>query len=138
VVVVFNWLTSKEVINFTPQSLLLVAAGIGAAATAYIAWLARRTLKALRNYVKATVEIEAVRLSTGRFAFPRHVLVFLSNQRLSSAGLSRLSYEVPVTCGWNRESTETHKSNNIMCLWWALQDSNLRLPPCEGGTLPLS
>jgi hypothetical protein len=23
-------------------------------------------------------------------------------------------------------------------LWWALQDSNLRLPPCEGGTLPLS
>ena len=22
--------------------------------------------------------------------------------------------------------------------WWALQDSNLRLPPCEGGTLPLS
>jgi hypothetical protein len=23
-------------------------------------------------------------------------------------------------------------------LWWAQQDSNLRLPPCEGGTLPLS
>jgi hypothetical protein len=23
-------------------------------------------------------------------------------------------------------------------IWWALQDSNLRLPPCEGGTLPLS
>ena len=22
--------------------------------------------------------------------------------------------------------------------WWAQQDSNLRLPPCEGGTLPLS
>lgn len=22
--------------------------------------------------------------------------------------------------------------------WWATQDSNLRLPPCEGGTLPLS
>ena len=22
--------------------------------------------------------------------------------------------------------------------WWALQDSNLRLPPCEDGTLPLS
>ena len=22
--------------------------------------------------------------------------------------------------------------------WWALKDSNLRLPPCEGGTLPLS
>jgi len=25
-----------------------------------------------------------------------------------------------------------------LILWWALQDSNLRLPPCEGGTLPLS
>jgi integrase len=23
-------------------------------------------------------------------------------------------------------------------IWWALQDSNLRLPPCEDGTLPLS
>jgi hypothetical protein len=23
-------------------------------------------------------------------------------------------------------------------MWWAQQDSNLRLPPCEGGTLPLS
>jgi hypothetical protein len=23
-------------------------------------------------------------------------------------------------------------------LWWAQQDLNLRLPPCEGGTLPLS
>ncbi len=22
--------------------------------------------------------------------------------------------------------------------WWAVQGSNLRLPPCEGGTLPLS
>src|SRR5262249_22714232 len=22
--------------------------------------------------------------------------------------------------------------------WWAIEDSNLRLPPCEGGTLPLS
>jgi hypothetical protein len=22
--------------------------------------------------------------------------------------------------------------------WWAIQDSNLWLPPCEGGTLPLS
>jgi hypothetical protein len=26
----------------------------------------------------------------------------------------------------------------LLILWWALQDSNLRLPPCEGGTLPLS
>ena len=26
----------------------------------------------------------------------------------------------------------------INVLWWALQDSNLRLPPCEDGTLPLS
>src|SRR5277367_3150504 len=25
-----------------------------------------------------------------------------------------------------------------MLIWWAQQDSNLRLPPCEGGTLPLS
>jgi hypothetical protein len=25
-----------------------------------------------------------------------------------------------------------------LILWWAQQDSNLRLPPCEGGTLPLS
>jgi hypothetical protein len=25
-----------------------------------------------------------------------------------------------------------------LILWWALQDSNLRLPPCEDGTLPLS
>src|SRR6202034_1877102 len=26
----------------------------------------------------------------------------------------------------------------LVILWWAQQDSNLRLPPCEGGTLPLS
>ncbi len=26
----------------------------------------------------------------------------------------------------------------LLILWWAQQDSNLRLPPCEGGTLPLS
>jgi hypothetical protein len=26
----------------------------------------------------------------------------------------------------------------LLIIWWALQDSNLRLPPCEGGTLPLS
>ncbi len=26
----------------------------------------------------------------------------------------------------------------VLILWWAQQDSNLRLPPCEGGTLPLS
>ena len=30
------------------------------------------------------------------------------------------------------------KPFNFNGLWWALQDSNLRLPPCEGGTLPLS
>jgi hypothetical protein len=23
----------------------------------------------------------------------------------------------------------------LLILWWAQQDSNLRLPPCEGGTL---
>jgi len=23
--------------------------------------------------------------------------------------------------------------NKLLTLWWALQDSNLRLPPCEGG-----
>ncbi len=26
----------------------------------------------------------------------------------------------------------------LLNFWWAQQDSNLRLPPCEGGTLPLS
>src|ERR1017187_3935849 len=29
-------------------------------------------------------------------------------------------------------------SSILLNLWWAQQDSNLRLPPCEGGTLPLS
>jgi hypothetical protein len=29
-------------------------------------------------------------------------------------------------------------SRNSRSIWWAQQDSNLRLPPCEGGTLPLS
>ena len=29
-------------------------------------------------------------------------------------------------------------SCKLLILWWAQQDSNLRLPPCEGGTLPLS
>jgi hypothetical protein len=28
--------------------------------------------------------------------------------------------------------------HKLKILWWALQDLNLRLPPCEGGTLPLS
>ena len=39
----------------------------------------------------------------------------------------------------------TQAGPNLMVLcpqaidrWWALKDSNLRLPPCEGGTLPLS
>jgi hypothetical protein len=30
------------------------------------------------------------------------------------------------------------KSRSFVQFWWAQQDSNLRLPPCEGGTLPLS
>ena len=29
-------------------------------------------------------------------------------------------------------------ASNQVIFWWAQQDSNLRLPPCEGGTLPLS
>lgn len=29
-------------------------------------------------------------------------------------------------------------ASNLLIGWWAQQDSNLRLPPCEGGTLPLS
>lgn len=36
---------------------------------------------------------------------------------------SNCQYAQPVIC-WEK--------------WWAQQDSNLRLPPCEGGTLPLS
>jgi hypothetical protein len=35
-----------------------------------------------------------------------------------------------------RKMTITYSPGGIY--WWALQDSNLRLPPCEGGTLPLS
>ena len=40
-------------------------------------------------------------------------------------------------------ATKHHKRSSVsacqlLILWWALQDSNLRLPPCEGGTLPLS
>ncbi len=35
------------------------------------------------------------------------------------------------------QSTRTGVSK-LLIPWWALQDSNLRLPPCEGGTLPLS
>jgi hypothetical protein len=34
--------------------------------------------------------------------------------------------------------TFRHDVCKSLILWWALQDSNLRLPPCEGGTLPLS
>ena len=26
----------------------------------------------------------------------------------------------------------------LISIWWAVQDLNLRLPPCEDGTLPLS
>ena len=42
-----------------------------------------------------------------------------------------------------RFATKCHKLFNgtgckSLILWWAQQDSNLRLPPCEGGTLPLS
>ena len=34
----------------------------------------------------------------------------------------------------------TWKASSVFVVWgwWAQQDSNLRLPPCEGGTLPLS
>jgi hypothetical protein len=54
---VFNllsWLTSKEVMDFILQLCLLVTTAIGAAATAYIAWLARPNLKALFRYVDDT------------------------------------------------------------------------------------
>ena len=31
-------------------------------------------------------------------------------------------------------TAENFSGPNIDLNWWALQDSNLRLPPCEGGT----
>src|SRR5260370_41415308 len=34
--------------------------------------------------------------------------------------------------------TTSASVSKLLILWWAQQDSNLRLPPCEGGTLPLS
>jgi hypothetical protein len=40
-------------------------------------------------------------------------------------------YDVPVTCGSNQPSTDNRKLFIFNGLWWALQDSNLRLPPCE-------
>jgi hypothetical protein len=38
-------------------------------------------------------------------------------------------------CGWSNVRTS---GGRRIWGWWAQQDSNLRLPPCEGGTLPLS
>ena len=35
-------------------------------------------------------------------------------------------------------ASEADAACKLLILWWAQQDSNLRLPPCEGGTLPLS
>jgi hypothetical protein len=52
-------------------------------------------------------------------------------------GLSRL-YDVTVTYGNGSLSCDLCKLFNFIEDWWAQQDSNLRLPPCEGGTLPLS
>jgi hypothetical protein len=51
--------------------------------------------------------------------------------------LNRL-YDVSVTYGIGSPSNDLRKLLNLIRLWWAQQDSNLRLPPCEGGTLPLS
>jgi hypothetical protein len=48
---------------------------------------------------------------------------------------SRLSSSAPCLCRWGQEPFDTHKLNTLMGLWWALEGSNLRRPPCEGGTL---
>src|SRR6185437_13713048 len=41
---------------------------------------------------------------------------------------------------WMKSEIQKSARGNLKNLefWWAQQDSNLRLPPCEGGTLPLS
>ena len=47
-------------------------------------------------------------------------------------------YDVSVTYDMGSPQNDPCKLFNFIRLWWAQQDSNLRLPPCEGGTLPLS
>ena len=42
------------------------------------------------------------------------------------------------TLGVRKDSSRLCYRLILKGLWWAQQDSNLRLPPCEGGTLPLS
>ena len=44
----------------------------------------------------------------------------------------------PSDCLLDPDWTQTQTNTLKLLIWWALQDSNLRLPPCEGGTLPLS
>ena len=50
-------------------------------------------------------------------------------------GLPQWCNSCGLECGLNDLA---FKAVNSRFQWWALQDSNLRLPPCEGGTLPLS
>jgi hypothetical protein len=40
--------------------------------------------------------------------------------------------------GWIASSRPGAPSPRFLLVLWALQGLNLRLPPCEGGTLPLS
>ena len=50
----FDWLTSGPIVANILQFLMLVATGIGAGATVFIAWLARDNLKALHDQLEAS------------------------------------------------------------------------------------
>ena len=53
---------------------------------------------------------------------------------LTKGGEKSSSEDLPQKAA-NADCVEPAK---LLKIWWAQQDSNLRLPPCEGGTLPLS
>jgi integrase len=53
----------------------------------------------------------------------------LCPSKLFAPGWQSFDNENTLSLNWRRISFKR---------WWAQQDSNLRLPPCEGGTLPLS
>jgi hypothetical protein len=55
-----------------------------------------------------------------------------------SKTLARISYRTAQALLRNHYVRALLGFAKLLILWWAQQDSNLRLPPCEGGTLPLS
>jgi hypothetical protein len=101
-----------------------------------------RSSKITSRFRNATFGEPSEFYRSARFFVPTAMLVFVWLRLQPVRGQPRTGRRrerITTTRHWpQRQPHCTDKSCKLLILWWALQDSNLRLPPCEGGTLPLS